>query len=136
MARIGHCVVQIKETVWVTGGDNDGNLFGDIWQLSLETLQWSRLRKELPLPVANHATTVTDEGKMVVFGGLVADKDNRLSYTNSVYTTWLKVPTLRTLAWDAFCQHVPDMSSVPASTLRKWGVPRDCVELLGSCNDA
>ena len=131
MARKGHRAVQIQETVWITGGGN-GGLFGDMWQLDLETMQWSRHRRGLSFPVAHHAMTVTDESKMVMFGGWVeGEEGDTVTYTNSVYTSWLKVPTLKLMAWEALCQHVPHMSSLPVSTLMKEGVPKDCVEMLG-----
>ena len=45
-------------------------MFGDCWQLDLLTMQWTRLRLELPVPVYFHAMTLTEEGKMVMFGGV------------------------------------------------------------------
>ena len=65
MARRCHSAVQIRETVWIFGGYDGEDVFGDIWQLNMETLQWSRLARELPVPVYFHAMTVSEEGKMV-----------------------------------------------------------------------
>ena len=124
MARMGHCVVQIQETVWITGGNDGNHVLGDIWQLSLETMQWSRHGRELPIPVHHHAMTVTDEGKMVVFGGVMGNEEGE-TLTDAVQTTWLKVPSLRTMAWEVVCH-------LPASTLVKEGIPRAVVEMLSS----
>ena len=137
MARSLHKAVQIQDKVWITGGYSDEgyNLLADIWQLDLETLRWSKLNRELPVPVCYHAMTVTDEGKMVMFGGLV-DNDNEeedtVTPTNAVHTSWLTLPSLRSMAWEAVCHYWPEMSSLPASTLMKEGVPKDCVEMLDS----
>ena len=132
MARRCHSVVQIQETVWIFGGYDGEDVFGDIWQLNMETLQWSRLSRELPVPVYFHAMTLSEEGKMVMFGGVDYVEQN--TRTSAVYTSWLKVPSLQTMAWEAVCHYWRNISSVPSSTLRKEGVPKDYVEMLSSYN--
>merc|ERR1719229_1818204 len=69
-ARRCHSAVQIKEVVWIFGGYDGEEVFGDVWQLSLVTRQWARLRVDLPVPVYFHAMTVSEEGKMIMFGGV------------------------------------------------------------------
>lgn len=132
MARESHCIVQIQETVWISGGIGRGGImFRDIWQLDLETLQWSRLSRELPVPVFFHAMTVNEEGKMVVFGELVEDeKEGEVSSTptNALYTSWMKLPSLKTMALEAACHYWPDLSFVK-------DVPWDCVKMLGINNN-
>ena len=108
-------------------------MYNDMWQLNLETMQWSRLIRELPILVSGHAMTVSEEGKMVMFGGMVEveEEEDTVTPTNALYTSWLTLPSLKTMAWEAVCHYWPEMSSLPASTLRKEGVPKDCVEMLG-----
>ena len=107
---------------------------GDAWRLNLVTLEWSRLG-DLPAPVYAHGTTVkehhpvTKEGKVVVFGGL--DEDHKP--TNAVYTAWLEIPSLRTMAWEAICEeNGAGMAAMSADELLKKGVPVDLVEMLGA----
>ena len=61
-ARRCHSAVQIKETVWIFGGNDGEEVYGDVWQLNLDTRQWTRSTIDLPIPVYFHAMTVTGEG--------------------------------------------------------------------------
>ena len=107
-------------------------MYGDVWQLNLDTRQWTRSTIDLPIPVYFHAMTVTGEGKMIMFGGVDDIESN--TRTSAVYTSWLRIPSLRTLSWEAVCHYRPGLASVPASSLVREGVPRDCVELLTSAD--
>ena len=118
------------------GEDEDGGekVLGDVWRLNLVTLEWSRLG-DLPAPVCSQGTTimehhpVTKEGKVVVFGG----RDENYAPTNAVYTAWLEMPSLRTMAWEAICQeNGAGMAAMSADELLKEGVPADLVEKLGA----
>jgi len=129
-ARRCHSTVQIGKLVWVFGGYDGDDVFGDAWQLDMSTMQWARLRMELPLPVYFHAMTVSDEGKMVMFGGV--DDIEQNTRTDRVFTAWLTVPSLRSMAWEAVCHYQPSISTMPHTTLLEEGVPKDCVEMLGS----
>ena len=129
-ARRCHSTAQIADQVWVFGGYDGDEVYGDAWQLDLSTLQWSRLRMELPLPVYFHAMTVSAEGKMVMFGGV--DDIELNTRTNRVFSAWLKVPSLRSMAWEAVCHYQPGISSVSPTVLLEEGVPKDCVEMLSS----
>ena len=72
---------------------------------------------------------VTKEGKVVVFGG----EGNDNAPTNAVYTAWLEMPSLRTMAWEAICQeNEAGMADMSADELLKEGVPADLVEKLGA----
>ena len=127
--------VQIGKHVWVFGG-YDGyhgygygyHVFGDAWQLDLSTMQWARLKMKLPLPVFFHAMTVSEEGKMVMFGGVTRHNTR----TNRVFSAWLTVPSLRSMAWEAVCHNKPNIVTLPYTTLLEDGVPKECVEMLGS----
>ena len=129
-ARRCHSTAQIADQVWVFGGYDGDEVYGDAWQLDLSTLQWSRLRMELPLPVYFHAMTVSAEGKMVMFGGV--DDIELNTRTNRVFSAWLTVPSLRSMAWEAVCHYQPGISSVSPTMLLEEGVPNDCVEMLSS----
>jgi len=129
-ARRCHSTAQIDDKVWVFGGYDGDDVFGDAWQLNLSSLQWTRLKMEMPLPVYFHAMTVSAEGKMVMFGGV--DDIELNTRTNRVFSAWLKVPSLRSMAWEAVCHYKPGISSVPPTTLLEEGVPKDCVDMLSS----
>ena len=139
LPRSYHSLVQRGEHVLILGGlgeDEDGGekVLGDAWRLSLVTFEWSRL-DDLPAPVCLHGTTVmehhpvTKESKVVLFGGL----DEYKEPTNAVYTAWLEIPSLRTMAWEAICEeNGAGMAAMSADELLKMGVPVDLVEMLGA----
>ena len=56
--------------------------------------------------------------------------------TNSVWTAWLTVPSLRSLAWEAVCHYQPGLAALPAARLLQEGVPADCVNLVSSPSQA
>ena len=131
--RADHSLVQRGEHVLILGGfgeDEDGGekVLGYAWRLNLVTFEWSWLG-DLPAPVYAHGTTVTKEGKVVLFGGL----DEYEEPTNAVYTAWLEIPSLRTMAWEAICEeNGAGMAAMSADELLKKGVPVDLVEMLGA----
>ena len=133
LPRAHHSLIQRGEHVLILGGlgeDQDGGekVLGDVWRLNLVTFEWSWLG-DLPAPVYAHGTTVTKEGKVVLFGGL----DEYKKPTNAVYTAWLEIPSLRTMAWEAICQeNGAGMAAMSADELLKKGVPVDLVEMLGA----
>jgi len=122
-------IVQIGKHVWIFGGCNGGHVFGDAWQLDISTMQWTRSKMEMPFPVHSHAMTVSDEGKMVMYGG----NDDMYQRTDRVFTAWLTVPSLRSMAWEAVCHYQPSIATLPHTTLLEEGVPKDCVKML--CSD-
>jgi len=129
-ARRCHSTVQIEDKVWVFGGYDGDDVFGDSWKLDLSSMQWTRLKMDLPLPVYFHAMTVSEEGKMVMFGGV--DDIDQNTRTNRVFSSWLSIPSLRSMAWEAVCHYQPSLANLPPAALLKEGVPRDCVEMLAS----
>lgn len=71
-------------TVVISGGYDGDRVFSDVWRLDLGTLQWTRLRKcILPCPVYFHSATLTSEGRMYIFGGIV--KENNMVSCHYVY---------------------------------------------------
>ena len=66
---------------------------------------------------------------MVMFGGMVDnEEEDTLAVSNAVYTSWLTLPSLKSMALEAACHYWPDMSFVK-------DVPWDCVEMLGINNN-
>ena len=132
-ARMGHSSVQIGKHVWVFGGyDVYGyQVFGDIWQLDMSTMQWTRLKMKLPLPVYSHAMTVTDEGKMVMFGGVNRGVEGHTTIRDEVFSAWLTIPSLRSMAWEAVCHYQPSIATLPHTTLLEKGVSKEFVKMLG-----
>ena len=71
---------------------------------------------------------VTKEGKVIVFGGI-----GKYSRANEVYTAWLEMPSLRTIAWEAICQeNGVGIAAMTADELLKESVPVDLVKMLGA----
>ena len=125
-----HSAVQRGENVWIFGGYDGEEIFGDIWHLHLPSMQWRRLELQLPLPVYFHAMTLSQEGRMVMFGGV--DDIEANTRTSQVFSCWLQIPSLKVLAWEAVChRRGAHLGSLPASLLVEEGVPRDCVDMLG-----
>jgi len=129
-ARRCHGTVQVGNHAFVVGGYDGDDVFGDAWRLDLVSLQWRRLRIELPLPVYFHAVTVSGEGKMVMFGGVDSIEQN--TRTNKVFTAWLTVPSLRAMAWEAVCHYTPHIAKLSKAALLAEGVPSGCLETLKS----
>jgi len=129
-ARRCHGTVQVGNQAFVVGGYDGDDVFGDAWMLNLERMQWKRLKLELPLPVYFHAVTVSKEGKLIMFGGVDSIEQN--TRTNKVFTAWLTVPNLKSLAWEAVCHYTPHIAELSQSALLAEGVPSGCLETLSS----
>ena len=99
--------------------------------MDLSTMQWTKLKMKLPLPVYCHAMTVTDEGKMVMFGGVARGDEEPDTITDRVFSAWLTIPSLRSMAWEAVCHYQPNIATLPLATLLEEGVPKECVKMLG-----
>jgi len=129
-ARRCHGCVQLGSRAWVIGGYDGDDIYGDVWSLELGEgkLQWSRLRLNLPVPVYFHAVTTTEEGKLYMFGGV--DDLEQNTRTDKVFSSWLSVPSLRAMAWEAVSHYYPHLEMADPAKLVEEGVPRDCVERL------
>ena len=128
---MGHSSVQLGKYVWVFGGYDDDQEFEDTWQLDMSSMQWTRLKMKLPMKFYYHAMTVTDEGKMVMFGGVAGEDEDHDMYTDRVFSAWLTIPSLRSMAWEAVCHYQPSIATLPLATLLEEGVPKECVKMLG-----
>ena len=57
----------------------------------------------------------------------------KYSRANEVYTAWLEMPSLRTIAWEAICQeNGVGKAAMTADELLKESVPVDLVKMLGA----
>ena len=100
--RSGHSVTRMRDGVLLFGGSGERGLFGDVWQLSVPELAWSRpaTQGKGPSPRAYHSASArTPQGafaeaaggeeQLIVFGG--SDSRRRLNE--------LFVPSIPSFAW-------------------------------------
>ncbi|CAG9865367.1 unnamed protein product [Phyllotreta striolata] len=129
-----HGAVQITSTssvqLFITGGHDGEDIFNDLWRLDLVTYQWTYFSLcKLPQPTYFHATAATPEGKLYVFGGNYSvDEDVRRS--NDVYSTWLCIPKLSEISWEAVLHYSPRLHKLDASELIDLGLPRRFLQRL------
>lgn len=93
-----HAAVQFENFAYICGGHTGGEVLDDIWRLDLRSLQWSRMRQLLPVPLYFHAATATPSGCLYVFGGVMPHPGEHRS--NKVFKLWLTIPPLREMVWD------------------------------------
>eukprot|EP00088_Acartia_fossae_P030476 TRINITY_DN3145_c0_g2_i14.p1 TRINITY_DN3145_c0_g2~~TRINITY_DN3145_c0_g2_i14.p1 ORF type:complete len:419 (-),score=42.95 TRINITY_DN3145_c0_g2_i14:221-1477(-) len=127
-ARRCHGLVQSGNQVWIVGGYDGQDIFNDIWNLDLANFSWKKIDLDLPKPVYFHGVTLTEEGRLVVFGGVDCIQNN--TRTNDIYSFWLKVPSLRSMAWEAVKFYIPKINRLPKGKLREIGVPMDYIATL------
>lgn len=115
--------------MFIIGGYDGENVFDDLWKLELSTMQWTRIETcLLPRPTYFHSTAATPEGKLYVFGGIYINDD--VNRTNEVFTTWLCVPKLSELCWEALLGYNRDIRNVKREVLIDAGLPRRFIERL------
>ncbi|KAL1494764.1 hypothetical protein ABEB36_010310 [Hypothenemus hampei] len=136
-ARRCHGAAQIDHgnavEVFITGGTDGVSIFSDLWRLNLKTLQWTFFERcELPQPTYFHAVTITPEGRLYVFGGIFSVNDE-VRRSNAVYSTWVCVPKLSEICWEAVLQYSPSISKFSADDLINSGMPKKFVKRL-DCN--
>ena len=73
-------------------------------------------------------------GKMLTFGGVSSMEDNRR--TSSVQSAWVKIPSLRDMAFEAVCHYAPDLAGRRVEELVREGVPKDLIGDLHGRADA
>ena len=49
-----------------------------------------------------------------------------------MYSCWVKIPSLRTMCWEALTHYVPDLNCRREEQLIGEGIPRDLVRSLNS----
>ena len=64
---------------------------------------------------------------MITFGGVVEIDTVR---TADVHAMWLKLPTLKELAWNFITQMVPHLDEIAPLKLFEVGIPMDLIERL------
>lgn len=127
-ARRCHGLVKSGNTIWIIAGYDGQEIFNDVWCLDLNTFNWKRIRMELPKPVYFHGVTLTKEGRLVLFGGVDSIQLN--TRTNQIYSFWLKIPSLRSMAWESVKYYQPKLNKLPKVKLREIGIPDDLIESL------
>jgi len=127
-ARRCHGLVQSGSNIWIIAGYDGHEIFNDVWCLDLNTLNWRKIRIELPQPVYFHGVTLTKEGRLVIFGGVDSIQLN--TRTNQIYSFWLKIPSLRSMAWESVKYYQPKLNKLPKVKLREIGIPDDFIESL------
>ncbi|KAH9401887.1 hypothetical protein TYRP_017303 [Tyrophagus putrescentiae] len=71
VARYGMAYATFRGGLFIAGGaDRRGHYLNDIWRLDLTSKRW-RLLGRLPAGLLHASMTVTDQGLMVIFGGLL-----------------------------------------------------------------
>ncbi|CAG9834106.1 unnamed protein product [Diabrotica balteata] len=116
--------------IFITGGHDGENIFDDLWRLDVQTFQWTFFDLcRLPRPTYFHATAVTPEGRLYVFGGNYSVNDD-VRRSNAVYSTWLCIPKLSEICWEAVLHYTPDISRLKTDDLIDMGLPRRFVQRL------
>jgi Galactose oxidase, central domain len=125
LPRRCHSCVQLGHEAFICGGYNGTQIFNDLWVINLSTMKWTCLPATIPDPVYFHSAAVTDNGLMLVHGGVVQIDTRRSS---KVYAIWLKVPPLKELCWQSILASVADIDQISSHQLLDIGVPPDLVE--------
>lgn len=128
-----HGLVQLKIdgslNVFISGGYDGEDVFYDLWRLNLDTFQWSLIPTcVLPYPTYFHSSAVTPEGKLYNFGGIYINGD--LKRHNLVHSTWLCIPKLSEMCWEALLFYKPDIADCDRLTLLNQGYPRSFLKRL------
>ncbi|XP_008558677.1 kelch domain-containing protein 10 homolog isoform X1 [Microplitis demolitor] len=119
--------------VILTGGVADTKYYDDVWRLNLHTLQWTCLNKfgsVLPIPITDHAATITDNGKLYVFGGITGTQDDKFIRVDALYSTWLRIPRLTDICWEAVIYYYGDLSTKSDEEFKKMGLPPKFVKSI------
>ncbi|XP_019870567.1 kelch domain-containing protein 10 homolog isoform X2 [Aethina tumida] len=130
-----HGAVQIDTDtgvqVFITGGHDGENVFNDLWKLDLKTMQWTCFDFcQLPISTYFHDAAVSPEGKLYVFGG-INSIDDEVVRSNTIYSTWLCIPKLSEMCWEAVLHYSPHIVNCKSDDLINIGLPRHFVQRLG-----
>ncbi|XP_015599088.1 kelch domain-containing protein 10 isoform X2 [Cephus cinctus] len=134
--RLCHSVVQYTDDktgvtyAVIFGGFNGDEVFRDMWRLDLKLLQWTCLLRVVDTdPVYFHSASITPEGCMYSFGGVIRN-GHQTRRSDTVLAVWLKIPKLTEISWLAlnhYCKNLKDMSK---SDLLLLGIPLNFVQRL------
>ncbi|CAG0902344.1 unnamed protein product [Darwinula stevensoni] len=124
-------LTHVGQFVYICGGLGSQYVaYDDLWQLDLTSFRWRRMPTDLPQSLYFHSADVTPEGKMYVFGGVTGEVFAP-ERTNSVYSIWLKIPSLKEMCWEAVLHYAPWLDKVPSQNLVEAGVPQDLANRVG-----
>ncbi|KAH3819904.1 kelch domain-containing protein 10-like [Dreissena polymorpha] len=119
---------QENADIYLIGGMSESKIEQYLWRLNLPSLQWTMIspRLRLPVPVYFHASAISSEGCLCIFGGVTKIDSER---TNSLQTVWLTVPSLQAMSWHAVCARL-DTASITDNVqgLREAGVPEQLLD--------
>ncbi|XP_057667494.1 kelch domain-containing protein 10 homolog isoform X1 [Diorhabda carinulata] len=129
-----HGAVQITYNnsiqLFITGGHDGECAFDDLWRLDLQNFQWTCFDLcRLPQPTYFHATAVSPEGRLYVFGGIYSG-DEDVTRNNDIYSTWLCIPKLSEICWEAVLHYTPNIKKLEHSELIDMGLPRRFLQRL------
>ncbi|XP_018563263.1 kelch domain-containing protein 10 homolog isoform X2 [Anoplophora glabripennis] len=118
--------------VFITGGHDGENIFNDLWRLDLKTYQWTFFEIcQLPRPTYFHATAVSPEGRLYVFGGNYSINDD-VRRSNTIYSAWLCIPKLSEICWEAVLYYSPHINKCGVDDLINIGLPRHFLQRLNN----
>uniref|UniRef100_A0A1B6DJI1 Kelch domain-containing protein n=1 Tax=Clastoptera arizonana TaxID=38151 RepID=A0A1B6DJI1_9HEMI len=131
--RIAHSCIQLPNhpnlIVLIGGLHYEEDVLNDVWMLNLQTLQWKKVKSNLP-KIYFHAAAVSSLGKVVIYGGTLqvyeSDEDN-----NNVFVCWCGIPKLKEICWDAllFYSH-KGVYNYSLSDFPSLGVPNEFINRI------
>ncbi|XP_065077690.1 kelch domain-containing protein 10 homolog [Ochlerotatus camptorhynchus] len=133
-ARKCHSCVQYQTDngmeVVVAGGYDGRSYYKDIWKLNLSTFEWRLMQKSgLPYPLFFHDAAASIAGCMYIFGGIKFSFNNNVR-TNVVYKTWMTIPKLSEICWEALQHYSPSIVRKSKSSLLEAGIPLKFVQRI------
>ena len=118
--RRAHSCVVHSDTMYMIAGRNDSDHFlDDIWKFDLKEKLWTKLPGSFPYQISFHASAVTSQGCMYVFGGT----DSHVRRTNKLHKMWLCAPNLKEQAWMKIVSELKRCQGLTKDALRELGVP-------------
>ena len=123
-----HGLVTFNQHVYICGGYDGETIFNDLWKFDTSSLTWTKLNATVPFKLFFHGCAVTPSGKLVVHGGVM--DTTSIFRSKSINYTWLTIPSLREIAWEALLYYYPDIKSVKRTDLLYEGIPINLVDRL------
>ncbi|XP_057331203.1 kelch domain-containing protein 10 homolog [Microplitis mediator] len=118
--------------VIISGGQDVNNRFNDIWKLNLTTLKWTCLERfgaVLPHYVSNNSMAVSPAGQLFTFGGFIFSDDmEQGTCLSTLHSTWLRIPKLTDICWEAVFHYYPNLASMTEGELKSLGFPLQFLE--------